>query len=164
VNAVTFPALDGASKEPALMSVEFAAPPDKAKQWLASNFRVEIGSLPCERVARIDAFTWTCAADGTVSVPDVRLVVSRADLGPWEDAARRWFLDRDYRDKHEMNGRITLLAADGKGALATIELGNVGLKKFSHDEVDAGTSGGKDAGGAFAVELYAEKLGLTDGS
>ena len=35
-----------------------------------------------------------------------------------------------------------------------IELGNVGLKKFSHDEVDG-------AGGAFAVVLYAEKLGLT---
>jgi hypothetical protein len=166
LNAVTFPALDGASKEPALMSVEFAArqvrwgeggvaleAPAKAKEWLRSNFQVEIGSLPCERVVRVDAFTWTCAADGTVTVPDVRLVISRADLAPWEAAARRWFLDRDFRDKHEVSGRIRLLAADSKDALAGIELGNVGLKKFSHDEVDPG--------GAFAVELYAEKLGLT---
>lgn len=166
LTAVTFPALDAASKEPALMSVEFAArqvrwdeggaavqPSGKPKEWMQSDFRVEIGSLPCDRVTRVDAFSWTCAADGTITVPDVRLVISRADLAPWEAAARRWFLDRDFRDKHEVSGRITLLAADGRDALATVELGNVGLKKFSHDEVDPGD--------AFAVELYAEKLGLT---
>ncbi|HET9069737.1 MAG TPA: hypothetical protein VFN28_13915 [Amaricoccus sp.] len=165
LTAVSFPALDRASKEPALVSVEFAArqvrwgeggaavePPAKAKEWLRSSFRLEVGSLPCDRVVRIDAFTWTCAADGTVTVPDVRLVISRADLAPWEAAARSWFLDRDFRDKHEMSGRITFLAPDNGAALATVELGNVGLKKFSHDEVDPS--------GAFAVELYAEKLGL----
>ena len=165
LSAVTFPALDGASKEAALMSAEFGArqvrwgegggasvqAPDKSKEWLQSSFRVEIGDLPCERVARVDAFTWTCAADGTVTVPDIRLVISRADLAAWDEAARRWFVDREYRDKHEMDGRITLLSANGQDELASIELGNVGLKRFSHD----------DLGGAFAVLLYVEKLGLT---
>ena len=131
-----------------------AQPPGKAKEWLRSNFRVEIGGLPCDRVMRVDAFTWTCAPDGAITVPDVRLVISRADLAAWEAAARRWFIDRDNRDRDEMTGRITVLAADGKDELAAIELGNVGLRKFSHDEVG-------DAGGAFAVVLYAEKLGLT---
>ena len=167
LSAVSFPALDGASTEAALMEVEFAArqvrwgeggssaqPAERSKQWLRSNFRVEIGGLPCNRVARVDGFTWTCAADGTVAVPDVRLVISRADLAPWEEAARRWFIDGAHRDKHEMNGRITLLAPDVKTELATIEFGNVGLKKFSHDDVG-------DPGGTFAVALYAESLRLT---
>jgi hypothetical protein len=166
LSAVSFPALDAASKEPALMGVEFVArqvvwgegrasarPADKSREWLQSNFRVEIGDLPCARVARVDAFTWTSSADGTVAVPDVRILVSRADLGPWEEAARRWFIDGEHRDKHERNGRITLLAPGGKDELATIELGHVGLKKFSHDEAG-------EAGSAFAVVLYAEKLGL----
>ena len=129
LTSVTFPALDAASKEPATVAVEFvarqvtwgkgsgaAAEPDaRSKEWLQSGFMVEIGDLPCRRVARVDAFTWNCAADGTVTVPDVRLVISRADLGLWEEAARRWFLDRDHRDKHEMNGRIALLAAECEG-------------------------------------------------
>jgi hypothetical protein len=164
LSSVSFPALDGASKDVALMAVEFGArqvrwgegggapaqPPDKSKEWRQSSFRVEIGNLPCARVARVDAFTWTSAPDGAITVPDVRLVISRADLAAWEEAARRWFIDRDYRDKHEMDGRITLLSGNGQDELATIELGNVGLKKFSHD----------DLGGTFAVVLYAEKLGL----
>ena len=125
LSAVSFPALDGASKEAALMAVEFAArqvrwgeggssaqPADRSKEWLRSNFRVEIGGLPCNRVARVDGFTWTCAADGTVAVPDVRLVISRADLAPWEEAARRWFIDgdpprqaRDERPHHPPRAR-----------------------------------------------------------
>jgi hypothetical protein len=165
LTSVTLPALDGASKEPAAMAVEFVArnvtwgkgavaavqPADRSTEWLQSNFRVELGDLPCNRVARVDALTWTCAADGTVTVPDLRLVISRADLGPWEEAARRWFIDHEYRDKHEMSGRISLLAANAKDVLADIEFGNVGLRRFSHDEV---------GGGAFAVVLYAEKIGL----
>ena len=65
----------------------------------------------------MDAFTWTCAADGTITVPDIRLAISRADLAAWDEAARRWFVDREYRDKHEMDGRITLLSANGQDEL-----------------------------------------------
>jgi len=164
LTSVTLPALDAASKERATMAVEFVArqvtwgkgaaaaqPAGRSKEWMQSNFRVELGELPCNRVMRVDALTWTCAPDGTVTVPDLRLVISRADLAPWEAAARRWFIDREYRDKHEMNGRIGLLAANAKDELAAIELGNVGLRRFSHDEVGQG---------AFAVVLYAEKIGL----
>jgi hypothetical protein len=171
LSAVGFPSLDGASKEPAYLTAEFAArqvrwekagpvpaePPRKAKGWLRSNFRVEIGGLPCNRVARVEAFTWTCAADGAVSIPDIRLAISRADLGPWEEAARRWFIEGAHRDRDEMSGRITLLAPDLQEALATVELGNVGLRRFSHEDRD----GPDDGSSRFAVELYVEKLGLT---
>jgi hypothetical protein len=166
LSAVTFPALDASSKDTALMTVEFAprevrwdegggaaVPPlQKSEPWLNGIFRVEIGDLPGKRVLRVDPFTWSCAADGTVAVSDVRLVISHADLGPWQEAARRWFIDGHHRDVDEMAGRIVILSPTLKEDLATIELGNVGLRRFSREDADG------DAVGSFAVVLYAEKL------
>ena len=59
----------------------------KQKAWLCSNFRVEIGDLPCNRVATVDSFTWKCAVvagpvgiireptkhPAKVTVPDLKL-------------------------------------------------------------------------------------------
>src|SRR5262249_3785351 len=77
ITSVTVPALDGASKDAAYFDVEFQ-PTDvkwskgdgsdirgkvgpKQKAWLCSNFAVEIGNLPCKRVAKVDTFTWKCS-------------------------------------------------------------------------------------------------------
>jgi hypothetical protein len=103
---------------------------------------------------RVDPFAWSCAADGTVAVSDIRLVISRADFGPWQKAARRWFIDGHHRDVDEMAGRIVILSPTMQEEFATIELGNVGLKRFSREDAGGG------AVGVFAVVLYAEKLGF----
>ena len=73
ITECTFPVLDGSSKDPAYMT--FRLQPErlrheqrggerlnanmgiKTKRWLSSNFRFELGDLPCERVAKIDSFT-----------------------------------------------------------------------------------------------------------
>ena len=74
ITEIGFPALDAASKEPAKMTIKFApeftrtlAGPGKKialsndaakqKRWLPSNFRLEIPSVDCTRVSRIDAIT-----------------------------------------------------------------------------------------------------------
>jgi phage tail-like protein len=73
---VTMPALDGASKEPAYMTVKFApeytrnakaaseksaaataAPKGEQKTFIPSNFRLEIDGLDATKVNKIDAFT-----------------------------------------------------------------------------------------------------------
>jgi hypothetical protein len=67
ISEVTFPALDGASKEAAVFGVEItpeqvsdakasgkAGAAVKQKAWQVSSFRVEIGGLPCEREERDD--------------------------------------------------------------------------------------------------------------
>ena len=104
ITSVTVPKLDGSSKDAAYFDLEFEAEQvrwakgggedirgkvgPKQKAWLCSNFRVEMGGLPCNRVASVDAFTWKCAvaADqlgvfreptkhpAKVTVPDIKLV------------------------------------------------------------------------------------------
>src|SRR4029077_17363640 len=66
------PACDGSSKEPAYMTIKFAPEFTRTvkasgkvvandtkgqKQWLPSNFKLEIDGLDCTRVNKIDAFT-----------------------------------------------------------------------------------------------------------
>src|SRR5215213_7861365 len=73
ITQVTMPKLDGTSKEAGLMTVKFAPEYTRRskasgkigseigkasqKQWLPSNFRLEIDGLDCKRVSKIDSFT-----------------------------------------------------------------------------------------------------------
>ena len=68
ITECTFPALDASSEDPAYMMVRLqperlrheqrggerlnANVGIKTKRWLSSNFRLELGDLPCERVAK----------------------------------------------------------------------------------------------------------------
>ena len=75
ITAVTFPAMDGASKDAAYLTVRLKPETIRAKKgsgqtigqgglskpeqkaWLPSNFRLEIAGLDCKRVNKIDSFT-----------------------------------------------------------------------------------------------------------
>lgn len=184
ITSVTIPKLDGSSKDAAYFEVEFEAEQvrwekgggenvkakagAKQKAWLCSNFRVEIGSLPCRRVATVDSFTWKCAvaADqvgdfreptkhpAKVTVPDIKLGVAMADYQPWAEAAKKWFVDGLHEEKDTMTGRIAFLNPDMKTEIGSIELLNIGFKKFFPNDLEANT--GKIA--RFDVELYCEAM------
>ena len=140
------------------------------KQWLCSNFKVEIGDLPCARVASVDSFTWKCSIapdqvgifreptkhPAKVTVPDLKLSISMADHQPWADAARKWFVDGFHEESNEMDGQILFLPPnmDQGKPLGEITLMNVGFKKFSKDDLEANSE--KIA--RFSVELYVEKM------
>src|SRR4030095_9828169 len=72
ITETTIPALDGASKDPAYLTLKFApeyTPITKAsgkvtgestkkqKLWLPSNFRLAIDGLDCTKVRGVDSFT-----------------------------------------------------------------------------------------------------------
>lgn len=184
ITSVTVPKLDGSSKDACYFDIEFEAEKvrwakaggedirgkigPKQKAWLSSNFRVEIGSLPCHRVATVDSFTWKCSVTADqigifreptkhaakVTVPDIKLGISMADYQPWADAAKAWFVDGQHLESNEMQGRIVFLGPDMKAELGDIELQNVGFKKFSKQDFEA--NGEKIA--RFDVELYVEKM------
>ncbi len=184
ITGVTAPKLDGASKDAAYFDIEFEAEQvrwakgggedirgkigPKQKQWLCSNFKVEIGGLPCQRVSTVDSFTWKCAvaADmlgvfventkhpAKVTVPDIKLSISYADHQAWADAAKKWFIDGHRTESDEMNGRIVYLGPDMRTELGEISLMNVGFKKFSDDDAEANSEKIK----RFNVELYVEKM------
>ena len=184
ITSVTVPKLDGSSKDAAYFDVEFDAEHvdwekgggedirsntgAKQKAWLCSNFMVEIGDLPCKRVASVDSFTWKCSVapdqlgayreptkhPAKVTVPDIKLSISQADHHDWAVAARKWFVDGDHREEHEMTGRIVFFGPNMKDELGEITLMNVGFKKFSKDDFEANSE--KIA--RFSVELYVEKM------
>jgi hypothetical protein len=184
VTSVTVPKLDGSSKDAAYFDVEFEAEQIRwskgggedirgkigpvQKAWLCSNFRVEIGGLPCNRVASVDAFTWKCSVvsdqigifreptkhPAKVTVPEIKLSISHADHEPWAAAAKKWFVDGYHLESDEMTGRIVFLDPNMKDELGEIELMNVGFKKFSDEDLEANSEKIK----RFNVELYVEKM------
>ena len=184
ITSVTVPKLDGSSKDAAYFDIEFdpeqvrwskgggedirAQTGAKQKAWLCSNFRVEIGDLPCARIAAVDSFTWKCSVapdqvgifreptkhPAKVVVPDLKLSISQADHQAWADAAKKWFVDGNHLEGDEMNGRIVFLDPNMSKELGEITLHNVGFKKFSKDDFEANSE--KIA--RFSVELYVEKM------
>ena len=186
LTAITVPRLDGSSKDSGAFDIEFtprqvrlakgdgsdirSSISSRQQPWVCSNFRFELGSLPCARVASIESFTWRCArADDSigifpeptqrpvaVTVPDLRLSISAVDYDAWAQAAQAWFVDGRHLEDDEMNGLITLLTPDLQTPLGAISLGNVGFKRFSQ----LPPSDGIDALYRFTVDLYAERMSL----
>ena len=184
ITGVTVPKLDGASKDAAYFDVEFE--PErvkwskgggdvikgdlgtKQKQWLCSNFKIEVGALPTTRVTSIDSFTWKCAIapdqlggfneptkhPAKVTVPDIKLSISHADHQAWADWAYAWFIGGKRHEEDELNGRIVFLAPNLKDELGSITLQHIGLKKFSEDDMEANSEKIK----RFNVELYVEHM------
>jgi hypothetical protein len=184
ITEVTCPKLDGSSKDAAYFDVSWESEQVRwskgggedirgkigpvQKAWLCSNFRFELGGLPCSRVASIDSFTWKCAVasdqigifreptkhPAKVTVPDLKVSISMADYHPWADAAKKWFVDGHHLESDEMQGRIVFLDPNMKDELGEIDLQNVGFKKFSKNDMEANSE--KIA--RFDVELYVEKM------
>lgn len=184
ITGVTVPSLSGDGKENGHFDVEFQPETvrwakggggdirgqlgSKQKAWLVSNFRFELGGLPCSRVAKIDSFTWKCAVTpdqvgifreptyhpAKVTVPDLKVSISYADHDAWAQAARKWFVDGHHLESDEMQGRIVFLDPTMKEELGEIVLENVGFKKFSSDNSEAN----KESIMRFNVELYVEKM------
>lgn len=184
ITSLTVPKLDGSSKDAAYFDVEFDAEQvrwsdgggatiqphvsPKQKNWLCSNFRVTIGNLPCNRVASVDSFTWKCAVasdqvgifreptkhPAKITVPDLKLAISYADHDPWAKAAHSWFVSGNHCESDEMNGSIEFLGPNMKEVLGSIDLQNVGFKKFSAEDSEANSEKIK----RFNVELYVEKM------
>ena len=184
ITSVGFPKLDGSSKDAIYLDIEFE--PEqvrwtagdksdirgqygvKQKAWLCSNFRFEMGSLPCSRVATIDAFTWKCAIASDqigifreptkhaakVTIPDLKVSVSMADYDQWAGPAKSWFVDGNHLAGNEMQGAIVLLNPNMKDEIGRIELKNCGFKKFSKQTLEANSE--KIA--RFDVEFYVEGM------
>jgi hypothetical protein len=138
------------------------------KAWLCSNFRFELGDLPCNRVATIDQWQWKCGVSpdqiGTVreytkhpskvTVPDLKIGISYADHDSWAQKAKAWFIDGHHLEGDELTGSITFLGPDMKEELGRVDLMNVGFKKFSDEDLEANTEKIK----RFNVELYVESM------
>jgi phage tail-like protein len=156
VSEVTIPALDASAKTAGFLGLKISPEytrDQKAggkvavtkavaqKQFLAQNFRFELGTLPCDKVTKIESFTVTqeIAVDnvghgrdfvnepGKIDFPN--LVVTLAAAGA--DAWVTWFQDFVINGKNttdqELTGAIVFLSQDRKTELGRVNLVNVGI-------------------------------------
>lgn len=183
ITEMTFPTLDGSSKDPAYLTVKFAptgiaykkgdgstvagplAP--KANAALCSNFRVEIGDLPTARVSKIDSFTIKqvvreaetttrvrSTSPTTLEVPNLKLTVSMADLDPWQHWFEDFVINGKCSDADELSGSITLLAPDLTTELCRVDLAGVGVVSLQMNAAEANL----EQVARFTVELYVESM------
>ena len=140
VSETTIPALDAASKEVALLTVKIApaavqrrkasgkvtAPSSPAqKQWLASNFKLEIAGLDCTKVMKIDALTIRRTERG-VEIPHVRVTLAAASSVTWQAWFDDFVLKGANDQSKERKGSISFLAPDLK-VLGRVELLQLGI-------------------------------------
>ena len=193
ITKITIPNMDVGSNKRGIIEVQFlpritqiqtgddiqlpAAQKPKSKTWLASNFRLEIGDLPTSRVSKIDSFTWKLAVTKDevgqfrfpsltptkVEVPNLKITVSMADLGEWNNWHKDFVIDgkctdgdEQCSDEGEISGSITFLDPDLETELARIELLGIGI--ISIDTLGRGQEANKEEVARFSVELYVEDM------
>lgn len=187
ISSVATPKFDGSDKNAAYFTVGFKpervrhVPGDgkdirakigpAQKAHLCSNFRLELGDLPCSRVASVDAMELKCSVvsddigifrestihPAAVSVPDLKVTWSYADFTAIEKKARDWFVEGHHLEANEMTGRIVLLDPNMKDEIGEITLEGVGWKEFKSDDREGASDKILRCTGTF----YVEKMGIS---
>ena len=185
VAAVTVPALDAASKEPAHLTVVVAPeysrtrkasgaavklPAAKQKQWLPSNFRLSIDGLDCSRVSKIDAFTvkQAVAEDAVGEVrayakaapkldfPPLRITLAESHAQTWRDWHEDFVVRGNNSEAQEKGGSLELLAPNRQDVLARLAFFGLGIFRLAPLPSVAGS----DQVARLVAELYCERMEL----
>jgi hypothetical protein len=180
---IGFPALDASSKNAGHLTLKFA--PElttvergrgkieakantKAKKWLVSNFRFELGNLPTKRVTKIDAFTikQTVVTDeigeapskdpGELAIPNLKVTLSEADVALWDDWFDDFVVKGNSSDDRELSGRIVFLDPTLKVEIGWVKLGNVGIYRLVPEKAVAGSENIRRV----IAELYVETMSV----
>jgi hypothetical protein len=186
VTEVAFPTLDGGSKEPAFMTVKLQPEstqfkpgsggkvtppaPSKAKNWLVSNFDVELSGLESatKRVSKVDGFavkTKFLEQEGEIrpfesqpylEVPNLVLSVPTRDVQPFVDWFEDFVIKGNAGPENERKGAIVCLAPNQQDELLRIELLQVGIVSIGETNLEANSEQVR----RFRVELYVEEMKL----
>jgi hypothetical protein len=144
----------------------------KTKNVINSNFKLEVGGLPCGRCKSIDAFTWKnkCQENrfGEARYAElVPTVMEQAVLkatfdghpdtyGPWADWFKTFALDGANGSEAELAGAVTWLDSKSQGEVFRLEMQNIGI----HELAGADTDGNGDKVREFTVTCYVENFDL----
>jgi tail tube protein gp19 len=180
---ISFPALDGSSKDAFQLTVRIAAEQVrrvrgdgaaavgnvKAKQALASNFEVTLTGLDLKRVARVGPLTirrrpaeetngglHVDPTAGPLEVPDLELTLAEAGSESVVDWHRKFVIDGNNSDADEKSGSISLLEPAGKKTLLQLTLAGVGIFALEREAA----AGGRDALPRVIARMYCEAIRL----
>jgi tail tube protein gp19 len=180
ITEVSFPALDGASKEPCFMTVKIQPVSTERsagsgrkidakvqKKWLPSNFRLKIDGLdePTKRVNKIEALTVKQKVvdgrvGGALEVGDLRITCPEAYAKPLYDWHDDFVIKGNNGQDKELGGSLEYLTTDLQEVLFTIKLQNLGIFKVSPEKVEAGSENLRRV----KAEMYCETMELSPGA
>ena len=140
-----------------------------SKKWLCNNFKLEVGDLPNDRVAKIDSFTWNTEAlehiqqsgqedseqHASAEISELKLTISMLDIDDWQS----WFKESssiEDKRKNEKSGKLTFLGPDLGDTLITISFSQIGIISLEQEAIEPDN----DNVARFTVELYAEQTKL----
>ena len=155
ITETTVPAMDAASKEPVHLTLKLApeltkavkaagkvpAVSTKKKQFLPSNFRVEIDGLDCSKVTKIDSFTikQSTATDdigerrdvarepGKLEFPNLLITLGGSSPKTWNDWFEDFVVKGNNGDANEKNGAIVFLDPTRQHELGRVTFRNAGI-------------------------------------
>ncbi len=185
ITEVGIPALDGASKDAAYLTLKFApeytrttkasgkaVAPTKVNQklWVSSNFRVAIDGLDCTRVTRVEPFIarQSLATDqiggardylrepARVEFPNLTIKLAEASADSWLDWFEDFVIKGNNDESKEKNGSISLLSPNLTEELMRIDLFNLGIFEIGSDKAEANT----DTVATVTAQLYCERMEL----
>jgi phage tail-like protein len=167
ITEVSFPKLDGASKDQCYMTVKFSPeltrmkkaagkatlPPVRASQemWLASNFRLEIAGLDCTRVSAVESFTikQTAVSDdigdsrdyrkepGRIEFPNLTITLAETGAQTWLDWFEDFVVKGNNGDDREKTGALIFLAPNRQSEIGRVHFFNMGIFKLAATKGDA---------------------------
>ncbi len=182
LSEVSLPALDAANNDPGLLTIKFRPertklapvggklpnqPLAKQKTWVASNFRLQVGQLPCSRVSKIEALTIkqhiteyreggdtgaVHLAPGKLEFPNLVVTFSAVDSGPWQSFFDDFVLKGNNGQADELGGDLELMAPDLKTVLATLQFFHLGIFRLAPEEVEPSSTNMQ----RFRADLYCE--------
>jgi phage tail-like protein len=178
---ITIPPCDATSKAPALLGLRLSSDrvsvgkasgkstpsaAGKQKQWLSSNFRLELDAVDTSRVSQIDAFTIKRAGAqkassrgaskeaGGVEFPNLAVTLAEAGSESWQKWHEDFVINGKATDQQEKSGRLVFLGPNLKDELLEIKLHNVGIFALRPSKRQAGTEGSA----RLDAELYVERM------
>jgi hypothetical protein len=186
VTEVTIPALDGASKDPVYLTVKIApeytrfkkgsgkvikSAVGRQKEWLPSNFKLEIDGLDATKVTKIDAFSIkqkvqednigeeriAVKEPGRIEFPNLHVTLAASGADTWT----AWFDDFVVKGNNdqgkERNGKLTFLSTDHKTPLGVISFFNLGIYRLEPEPQRTGV----EAIARVVAGLYCERMELS---
>jgi phage tail-like protein len=184
ITETTIPAADGASKEPAYLSIKFAPEytryskasgkaageygKNEQKMWLPSNFRLEVDGLDCTKVNKVDSFTikQTVQQDalgdardyaiepGKLEFPNLKITLAEVASDSWWQWHKDFVIDGNNDESREKGGRLVFLSPNRQIELAEVKFSNLGIFKINADKAEANA----DTIKRVSAELYCEKM------
>lgn len=170
ITEVGFPALDVDSKDPALLSLDFASANNKftrggeprggkEKQkapWLASNFKLAIDGLDTSKVNKVDGITITQAYKEPLVLPSLQFTMAETSSDSWFAWFESFVVQGNTDD--ERGGSLSYLAPNG-ATLLTLSLEHLGPVRFNVDR----PGGASESIRRVTFELYVEHIGAKFG-